>query len=120
MNSSYPLLESVLMDSVKSNERAKWKSLESIASFGWTGSALLGGILADKHSYEFTFKATALMQLFGGLILIFIRSCVAPEVDSSNKTDNANDGRISSHEADGPVSEDAMEQSQSQPLLSSP
>jgi hypothetical protein len=26
----------------------RWKSLQSIASFGWCGSAAVGGILADK------------------------------------------------------------------------
>ena len=29
MNSSYPLLQSILMDNVPSNKRARWKSLES-------------------------------------------------------------------------------------------
>ena len=36
------------MDFVPKNERARWKSLESVSQFGWCGSAVLGGYLADK------------------------------------------------------------------------
>ena len=79
MNSCYPLLESILMDSVPSNQRARWKSLESIAAFGWTGSALVGGILSDEHSYQFTFAITAWMQLASGLILLIIQPHVEKE-----------------------------------------
>jgi MFS family permease len=55
MNSTYPLEESISMDFVPKDQRARWKSLESIAQFGWCGSAALGGWLADKHGYSFTF-----------------------------------------------------------------
>jgi len=79
MNCSYPLLESVLMDSVPSNQRARWKALESIAAFGWTGSALAGGVLSDSHSYQFTFSITATMQLCGGMLLFIIRPFVEAE-----------------------------------------
>jgi hypothetical protein len=79
MNSVYPLLESILMDVVPSNQRARWKSLESIAAFGWTGSALVGGILSDSHSYQFTFVTTATMQLIGAFLLIPIQPLVEME-----------------------------------------
>jgi MFS family permease len=79
INSCYPLIESILMDNVPSNQRARWKSLESIAAFGWTGSALVGGILSDEHSYQFTFAITAWMQLASGLILLIIQSHVEKE-----------------------------------------
>lgn len=79
MNSTYPLLESVLMDNIPSNKRARWKSLESISAFGWTGSALLGGILADEHSYRFTFLITAFLQLTGAILLIPIQPFVESE-----------------------------------------
>jgi Major Facilitator Superfamily len=79
INCSYPLLESILMDNVPSNQRARWKSLEAIASFGWTGSALVGGILSDEHSYQFTFSMTAWMQVASGLILLIIRPLVEQE-----------------------------------------
>ena len=79
MNAGYPLLESVLMDAIPSNQRARWKSLESIAAFGWTGSALVGGVLADDRSYRFTFAITATLQLAGTLILIPLQPFVEPE-----------------------------------------
>jgi len=67
MNSTYPLDESILMDYVPKNERARWKSLDSVASFGWCGSAALGGWLTDKYDYTFTFLITAIIQSVGVL-----------------------------------------------------
>mmetsp|Transcript_2307 Transcript_2307/g.4932 ORF Transcript_2307/g.4932 Transcript_2307/m.4932 type:complete len:547 (-) Transcript_2307:50-1690(-) len=65
MNSTYPLNESILMDFVPKNERARWKSLDSVVSFGWCGSAALGGWLTDKYDYTFTFLITAIIQSVG-------------------------------------------------------
>lgn len=67
MNAPYPLQESILMDYVPKNERARWKSLESISSFGWCGSAALGGYFSDRWDYTFTFFITALIQTAGTL-----------------------------------------------------
>ena len=33
------------MDFVPKDTRSRWKSLDSIAAFGWCGSAAIGGIL---------------------------------------------------------------------------
>jgi len=54
MNCTYPVEESILMDYVPKNTRARWKSLESVSQFGWCGSALAGGLLADKYGYART------------------------------------------------------------------
>lgn len=62
MNAPNPLIRSVLMDFTTQEMRAKWSSLESVTSFGWSGSAVLGGILADKVGYGHTFLITAAMQ----------------------------------------------------------
>lgn len=35
INCGYPLVKSILMDSVTSKQRAKWNSLESVSAFGW-------------------------------------------------------------------------------------
>eukprot|EP00038_Savillea_parva_P002858 m.118401 g.118401 ORF g.118401 m.118401 type:complete len:499 (+) comp10978_c0_seq1:50-1546(+) len=51
MNCTYPLNESILMDAVPKDQRARWKSLESVTQFGWCGSAVIGGALADQKSY---------------------------------------------------------------------
>ena len=36
-----------------------------MASFGWAGSALVGGMMSDTHGYSFAFAITATMQLVG-------------------------------------------------------
>ena len=79
MNSVYPVEESLLMDSVPKNTRARWKSLESVMQFGWCGSAVLGGVIADRFKntdrsgYTQTFAITCIMQFSGtciGLLLL--------------------------------------------------
>jgi len=69
MNCTYPLQESIMMDCVPPSSRARWKSLEAIGVLGWSGSAALGGILADKYSYSRTFLVTAGFQFTSCLIL---------------------------------------------------
>merc|ERR1719421_313761 len=95
MNSTYPLEESVIMDFVPKNTRSRWKSLDSVATFGWCGSAAVGGLLADKYSYSFTFFITAFLQGLGGLLLIFLLPLVPinenfkkENKDDKNKTTN--------------------------------
>jgi len=70
MNASYPLEESILMDFVPKNQRGRWKSLESIAAFGWCGSAALGGWTSDHAhgDYTYTFRITAAIQSLGILV----------------------------------------------------
>jgi len=72
MNATGPLEESIVMDFVPSSSRARWKSLDSISTFGWCGSAALGGYLADRYSYAFTFQITASLQGASGLILLLL------------------------------------------------
>ena len=72
MNATYPLTESILMDFVPKDERARWKSLDSVASFGWCGSAALGGMVADKYDYTHTFLITAIIQSIGIGIWAFL------------------------------------------------
>ena len=69
MNGTYPIQESILMDCVPSEMRARWKSLDSITAFGWCGSAFLGGFIADKAGYTSTFLVTAALQFVGGVVL---------------------------------------------------
>jgi hypothetical protein len=56
------------MDFVPKERRAKWKALESIGSLGWSGSAVLGGWLADKYDYSTTFLITIGFQLIGACV----------------------------------------------------
>ena len=68
MNCTYALQESILMDSVPKDTRARWKTLQSVSVLGWCGSAVVGGVLADHFGYTFTFLITALLQGCGGLV----------------------------------------------------
>jgi len=75
MNCTYPLEESILMDYVPKNTRARWKALDSVGVFGWCGSAAIGGYLADVNGYAFTFLITAAVQYLATALqasLIFI------------------------------------------------
>eukprot|EP01134_Creolimax_fragrantissima_P001424 CFRG1424T1 len=67
-NCTYPIHESVLMDFVPVARRGRWKSLQAISALGWSGSAMVGGLLADKHGYGVSFMFTALFQ---GLATLF-------------------------------------------------
>jgi MFS family permease len=89
MNGTYPLEESILMDFVPKNTRARWKSLESVVSIGWAGSAALGGLIADKYNYTTTFFFTAAFQAAGSLVLIPLMAVVPRFEDPSRTTDDS-------------------------------
>ena len=67
------------MDYVPKNTRARWKSLESVSQFGWCGSALAGGLLADKYGYVRTFAITIVLQASGVLCYSRLLGVVARE-----------------------------------------
>lgn len=71
-NGYFPLEESVLMDAVPKNRRGFWKSLDSISSFGWSGSAFLGGMISKKNDYYKTFLYTAILTSCGTPILLYL------------------------------------------------
>ena len=73
------------MSSVPSDERSRWKSLESIAAFTWTGSAVVGGILSDARGYAFAFGITAVFQLIGTWILLPLDGMVPKEEPRQNE-----------------------------------
>ena len=83
MNSTYPLCESILMDFVPKDQRARWKSLDSVASFGWCGSAAFGGWLADKYDYTHTFLLTAIFQIVSTGVWCLLLPLV-PRVEGSS------------------------------------
>jgi MFS family permease len=82
MNATYPLTESILMDFVPKGQRARWKSLDSVASFGWCGSAAFGGWLADKYDYTHTFLVTAIFQI----VALGVWCCLLPLVPREEGT----------------------------------
>lgn len=83
MNCVYPLDESILMDNVDKSERSRWKALESVSAFGWCGSAFVGGYLADKYGYGFSFLITALFQSFGSITYGLLVPLVLDEAAST-------------------------------------
>lgn len=95
MNCTYPLFGSILMDFVPKQERARWKSLESISQFGWCGSAALGGYISDRFSYNHTFGVTALLQGIGIILFAFLLPLVPRrEQDlASEASSNVREGR---------------------------
>ena len=88
MNATTPLEESIVMDFVPASTRARWKALDSISIFGWCGSAALGGVLADKFSYSFTFQITALLQGISGLILVLLLPLVPVKENLKDEEQN--------------------------------
>lgn len=72
INAPYPLQESILMDYCPKDQRARWKSLESISQFGWCGSAAMGGWISDHYDYQHTFFFTAIIQSVGIVILTLL------------------------------------------------
>lgn len=64
-NAVYPVDRSILMDYIPSKHRGKWNSVSALASMTWSGSAVIGGYLADCHDYRFTFMITAIVYTCG-------------------------------------------------------
>jgi MFS family permease len=80
MNCTAPLQKSILMDNCPKNVRGKWSAADSIVMFGWSGSAFIGGILADEYGYGHTFFFTAIIQFIGFLLLLMLLPLVKDEV----------------------------------------
>ena len=98
MNATFGLTRSVIMDHVPSAQRAKWSAVESVTSFTWAGSALVGGIIADHHGYRATFSVTATIGAVASMIAVpgacMIRDAVftedpEPESNTSGRAHRA-------------------------------
>eukprot|EP00929_Paragymnodinium_shiwhaense_P042204 TRINITY_DN21879_c0_g1_i2.p1 TRINITY_DN21879_c0_g1~~TRINITY_DN21879_c0_g1_i2.p1 ORF type:complete len:531 (+),score=61.06 TRINITY_DN21879_c0_g1_i2:114-1706(+) len=76
-NSTYPLDRSVLMDFTPSSQRGCWNAISSLTSMTWSGSAFIGGLLADSHDYRFTFLVTALVYATACIIYSPL-TCLVP------------------------------------------
>jgi len=53
-----PVLYSITMDCVPVSQRSRWAALNSLRTLSFSASAVLGGFLADRHGYEFSFTVT--------------------------------------------------------------
>ena len=67
-----PLKKSILMDYVTKETRARWNSLDSVTRFGWSGSAVLGGLILKYTQNDFgvSFLVTAVLQVLAGLTFV--------------------------------------------------
>eukprot|EP00994_Dinema_validum_P008063 NODE_706_length_1406_cov_95.630803_g521_i0.p1 GENE.NODE_706_length_1406_cov_95.630803_g521_i0~~NODE_706_length_1406_cov_95.630803_g521_i0.p1 ORF type:complete len:448 (+),score=118.81 NODE_706_length_1406_cov_95.630803_g521_i0:61-1344(+) len=89
INAPSALLRSVMMDFVPKANRGKWNAVASVASFGWCGSAAVGGVLVDAHGYGITFLITACVQCAGALLLLPLIGIVPLEKQPLKTTDQA-------------------------------
>jgi len=68
-----------------------------VASFGWAGSALVGGVVSDTHGYSFAFAITATMQLVGVwmqaplVYLVAKEEGAKPEAAASRRSSSASE-----------------------------
>eukprot|EP00298_Acanthocystis_sp_HF-20_P023017 c31368_g1_i1.p1 GENE.c31368_g1_i1~~c31368_g1_i1.p1 ORF type:complete len:285 (-),score=63.92 c31368_g1_i1:57-911(-) len=88
-DSAYPLEESILMDFVDKDTRGRWKSIQSIGEFGWSGTAVLGGILADDQGYTTTILITALIECFAALFFLLLIPLVPIKEGGEEEVDQA-------------------------------
>jgi len=58
-NAVYPLNKSIMFDFTPSSQRGRWNAVETLSGSVWSGSAFIGGYMADRYSYRFTFLFTA-------------------------------------------------------------
>lgn len=70
MNAKQPINTAVTMDLITTEMRGRWSSIQSIAGFSWSGSAFIGGMIAQAHGYRFSFFVTALVYTFSGFLYL--------------------------------------------------
>ena len=75
------------MDYTRKRDRAKWSSLESVSSFGWSGSALLGGAVIDRGGYRAVFLATASLQAVSALVSATLLGAIHAEAGAEPSAD---------------------------------
>ena len=65
-----PLLDSIIADFTPSAHRGKWNAVLSLSMVGWSGTAFLGGYLADLCGYRYVIFVSSLM--FSGAACLFL------------------------------------------------
>lgn len=58
-NAAYPYNKSIMYDFTPSSQRGRWNAIETLCGSVWSGSAFIGGYMADRYDYRFTFLVTA-------------------------------------------------------------
>ncbi|GET92337.1 hypothetical protein, conserved [Leishmania tarentolae] len=70
MNCTVGLSRALIMDLVPEHRHSRWNALESAQSAGWSGSAIVGGLMADKLGYGAAFIFTFFFHLFSTSALL--------------------------------------------------
>merc|ERR1711920_266814 len=70
MNAKQPINTAVTMDLITSDMRGRWSSIQSIAGFSWSGSAFIGGWVAQSAGYRASFAVTAVVYTVAGIMLL--------------------------------------------------
>ena len=70
MNCSSGLSRALIMDLVPKERHSRWNALESVQSAGWSGTAILGGIMADHLGYGAAFIFTFFFHFFSTSALL--------------------------------------------------
>eukprot|EP00755_Sulcionema_specki_P002773 Sspe_Gene.119180::Locus_114455_Transcript_1_1_Confidence_1.000_Length_1480::g.119180::m.119180 len=77
LQSTLFLQQSVLGDYVPKRTRARWASFSAVVQVGWSGSAVVGGLIIDRYGYMVAFLVTCLFHYLS----IAIRApllCIVP------------------------------------------
>jgi predicted MFS family arabinose efflux permease len=72
MNATSSISKSVVDDYVSSTKRGCWNSLEFIFIVGWSGSAVLGGLLIGSAGYQNTLTITLFLQFVSVSLYFFL------------------------------------------------
>jgi hypothetical protein len=72
-----------------------------VTIFGWSGSAVIGGLLLDRHGFTLVFLVTAAMQ-FAGSMFIVVLLPVVPAFEAALKATSAEGGPDSGAAARSP------------------
>ena len=69
LNSMMGLSRSIIMDFCRKRHRTFFSAMESVSTLSFSGSAAIGGVLADKHGYRSTFGVTAGFYVLSALLV---------------------------------------------------
>ncbi|RNF08831.1 cystatin-like cysteine protease inhibitor domain-containing protein [Trypanosoma conorhini] len=70
MNSTTALSRALIMDFVSEERRGMWNALESVQSASWSGTALVGGYIADRLGYGAAFIVTFFFHMTACMMLV--------------------------------------------------
>ncbi|OQR83831.1 Major Facilitator Superfamily (MFS) [Achlya hypogyna] len=72
MRCSEPLRTSILMDYVPQSLRGRWNALEGLTQFTYSGSAVVGGYLIERHGYRYCFFITSIIYAVGMVVELLL------------------------------------------------